>query len=865
MTFDDFEKIGWVRIISDEVVMPRLINSFVWQVGYYEKEGKPIEIPKGKKEITRCLRIYYERCFEEAKLTINQSELEDILSEYASKEVTIDFLKEREIISFDEAQNIYSWNTGNEYARHLRNEIASTLWLLISRVKATLEEFKLYFKLTNGAEIWIDSLKGYLNNQKTSKIAELAVEFLNTENDLLKTDNEFEKIWLDSENYTHVQITDEIPVVQFNYDSTFDFIESVNYHKFRHHGVFDYQRTRSFCYSILRIIVSNESQHPQPFQDTLKILKDTSKPYLVWALYSEIPKHFPFLIPYLLTDTELVPIAFKLIDEIEIDDDFLKEQSGNNERKEEERFEFVNQLWLEIFEYMLEQFSSFHSYEDEKGKVVAKVLINLAENVFKHNSYNRNNNIKHNALRKRYDEALKLLSSQRIKHFNVYPPPLINPRIIISLLPHISDYLKNKLTFTSPQYPEFLNIESGLFDLSIEILRLANMRLAESEVSNEQNEKLIKPTKELVASLYEYLTNFYIQREIEILAFNGKTEKKKAHRGVTDFGFEIIDWGFLFLLFEKYGSLESFNNKFSESLDFNIDADKYDKQNREQLEKVKMYVKSLMLGFISINQKKSFYEFNGFPVDDTLRKLEKWIKELSLLYSVDDLPNKRIDVFNEMLSVFGYDMYFQHLISLLFKSINYFKDATADEFVKNYFASSNDIRQMLTAINILNSKDQRKIISQRIENVKIDEYIKQVFTITELQYALIEAINSDSHWEKFTKPLIDRIQAHFKKVRHHDDNRERLLFEVNLLLAFKEKDFNKLSAIEVPKKPYVNPSEDKETLQTKIFYIALFKLYNDKNYDEAITLFNSLWTDNPKNIRYAYHLYHARTLKAISA
>lgn len=865
LTFDNFEKIGWVRIVFQEVVLPKLINSLIWQVGYYEKEGKPIEIPEDKTDFVHCLRVYYERCFKDAKLTITQSELENVLSESASNEVTIEFLKEQKIVSFDEKNNIYNWHSGNEYIRHLRNEIASTLWLLVSGENPTIDEFRKYFKLTEGAGIWIDNLNWYLRPRNTIKISELAVEFLNTESDLLKSDDEFRKIWLDSENFRHVQIADEIPVVQFNYDNTYDFIESVNYYKFRYHDAFDYQRTRSFCYSILRIIVTNEPKHSQPYQNSLRILKDTGKPYLVWTLYCEIPKHFPYLIPYLLTDTELIPIAFKLIDKIEIDDDFLKEQSSNNDKKEEERLEFVNQLWFEVFDYTLEQFASFRSNEDEKGNVIVKVLIDLAENVFKHNAYNRNNNIRHNALRKRYDEALKLLSNQRIKEFNVYPPPLINPRIIISLLPHISDYLKNKLTSTYPEHTEFLNVKSGFFDLSIEMLRLANMRFAEGEISNVQNEKLIETTEELVTSINEYLTGFYIQKEIEILDFNGKIEKKKAHRGVSEFGFEIIDWGFLFLLFEKNGSLESFNNKFSEALDFKTDADKYNEQNREQFEKIKLYLKSLMLGFISTNQKKSLYEFNSLPVNDTLVKLEKWIIELSLLYSIDDLPNKRIDVFNEMLSVFGYDMYHQHLISLLYKSINYFKDATADDFVKTYFASSNDIRQMLTAINILESKEQRNIISQRISEVKIEEYIDQVFTITELQYALIEAINSETHWEKFTKPLIDRIQAHFKKVQHNDYNREKLLFEVNLLLAFKEKDFTKLSAIEVPKKPYVNPAEDKEMLQTKKFYVALFKLFNDKNYDDAITLFNSLWTDNQKNIRYAFHLYQARTLKAIIA
>ena len=103
-------------------------------------------------------------------------------------------------------------------------------------------------------------------------------------------------------------------------------------------GICIYQKTRSFCYSIIRIIVNNEPQNSQPYKNTLEILKDISKPFLVWSLYHEISSDFPFVIPYLLTDSELIPIAFKQVDKIGIDDNFLNEQS-NRERKDEERYE----------------------------------------------------------------------------------------------------------------------------------------------------------------------------------------------------------------------------------------------------------------------------------------------------------------------------------------------------------------------------------------------------------------------------------------------------------------------------------------------------------------------------------------------
>jgi hypothetical protein len=61
LTFDNFEKIKWIRIIAGEAILPRLISHFVWQVGYYEKEGKQIEIPIKKNDLIRCLQMYFQK------------------------------------------------------------------------------------------------------------------------------------------------------------------------------------------------------------------------------------------------------------------------------------------------------------------------------------------------------------------------------------------------------------------------------------------------------------------------------------------------------------------------------------------------------------------------------------------------------------------------------------------------------------------------------------------------------------------------------------------------------------------------------------------------------------------------------------
>lgn len=861
LTFEEFENSNWVRTVAEEIVMPELVRHFIWQVGYYEKEGKSIKIPTNKNDLLRCLQVYYQKCFEDSKLTISKGELERILENQSSNEVTIEYLIERGIVGLDSKSGLYYWKD-NEYSRHLRNEIASTLWLIIGGEEATLKEFREYFKYIRGAAIWVDDLGNYLSHKNTSKICELASSFLNSETDLLKSTNEFTKIWLDANSYQHIDINTEIPVVEFNYENAFEFIEIVNYHKWRFHDAFDYQRTRSMCHSLLRIIVANDTTHPTKYENVLRILKDTSRPFLLWTLYSDIQREFPFVIPYLLTDTELIPIAFKLIDKIEIDSVLLSEQS-NNDRKIEESFEVKNQFWLEMFEFSLEQIFSVYSNDKEKGELIAKILIDVSEKVFSISNNNRNSVINHNTFRKRYDTALKKLANKRITEVNTYPRPPVSPRLIHSLLPDIAHFLKEKSANRNPNHIDHLNLNHGFIDLSIEILRLANLRVSEFEISTERKEKLDNSVKDIITLLQKEITEFYSATEIDVQLYNSiGTEKKKAKRGVSSFGFEIIDWGYLYLHFEKSNILQNVHDSFITSLNFKTDGDKYDEQNKEQYEKIKLYLKSLMLAFISINQKKDSYEIDALPVKLTLEKLENWIRQFSLKYSIDNVTNEQIDVFNERFNVFGNDQYYKQLTSLLYESINYFVGVGKDKFVESLTASSFDTGRMLTAINKIESKELREILSKRIDIIKTEKFIEQTFTVTELENAMIEAVNSTDNWS-LAEPLLNKIEEHYNRVKHFDENSQNLLFEVKLLLAFKEKNLKKLVEISIPKSEFNRTENNIQKENRKAYLIALHYLYNENKYTEAISKLDSLHSSEDENINYAFHLLRAKTLKAL--
>ncbi|MDB5223924.1 MAG: hypothetical protein JWN83_2591 [Chitinophagaceae bacterium] len=860
LTFDDFEKINWIRIIAGEVVLPELVRHFIWKVGHYETEGKPIVIPEDKKDLIRCLQIYYNKSFNDSKLSISLEKLNEIIRTKGSALLSIKFFEERDIIGYDSVNGYFYWKD-NEYIRHLRNEIASTLWLFVGGEESTEVEFRKYFKLIRGTKIWVDNLRAYLSKQNIDKISESAISFLNSEDDLLKSSSEFNKIWLDANAYQHIDIKTEIPSIEFNYETPFDFIESVNYHKWRIYDAFDYQKTRSFCFLLLRLIIKNDANYPTPYQDILRIFRDTSRPFLIWTLYQDIPKQFAEVIPYLLTDSELNPIAFKQIDKIEIDNVLIPEQS-NIDRRLEAGFELKNELWLQMFDLTLEELVSVHNLEKEQAEIIPKILLEIANKVFSLNTNDRNSSIHHISIRKRYDDTLQKLGNKRITSTYTYPRPLINPRLIFYLFPYVFNYLKERFTKRNLSHTEYLNLNCALIDVGIEILKLANLRISKTEISDEQQEAIKDVSRELILLLESFLVDYYTATEIIVQVYPSGTDKKSARRWMSEFGFEIIDWGYLYLHFQKNNLLKKFNQSFSTSLNFKTDSNKYDEQNKDQFEKLKYYVKSLLLAFISINQKKDTYEIDGLPVKETLDELESLIKKYSITYSIDEISESRIDIFNERFSVFGNNMYYQPLTSLLYRSINLFKHKGINEFVEDFFSKTLDIGRLLSAINILDSKELKNLISSRISDIKIEDFIKTSSTTTELEHAIIEAVDSEKHWE-LAKPLIERIQKHFQKVKYNDERNNIFLLEINLLLAFKEKDFSKLSNVPVPPMKDIYPTANKRAENLKSFFIALFKLYNDKNYDEAIKILRTLLSEETKNIRYAFHIYQAETLKAI--
>lgn len=859
LKYGDFTDIHWVKEINGEILMPSAVRHYIWNIGDDEKQNKPIKLPQSKKDLIKCLQIYYKRYYKNSKLTISKHKLTQILKSFSNKNLSIDFLVEENILEYNTESKTYFWKD-SEYSRQLGNEIASLLWLLITEEQESEVEFIKFFKIIVKTGIIVDDLGEYLNNSTITRITEYAISFLHGEKDLLESENEFKKDWLDSPNYRHIDINKKIPDIRFNYENSYDFIKSVKYNTWYYRYIYDHQETRSFCYILLRILVNNDRNNSSPYSNILNIFKDTTRPFLVWVLFSQTAGTFPELLPYLLTEIELIPIAFLLINKLNINESFIKE-SYNHDQKYKEKCDIKNQIWLELFDILLEYLSS-SKLNFDKGEIITKILLDTADKVFSLAPTNTIKEIEHLYAKKKYDEAIKKISLKRIVNHNIHPKPLIHPRLIFNILFDAIRYLKDDLSNRKPSRTGFLNLCSGYLDLAIEILRMTNFPTNESEISIEEQTDIKRISYELTLLLNKSIIEFYTINKVDVLVHPYDISKKRnVIRGIGEFGFEIIDWGYAFLNFQKHKILVKLNDKFIASLNFNLKADKYDDRNKEQLEKIRIYLKSMLLAYLTISRNKEKYEIDKLPVEDTLTHIENITLEFALKYSVDNLLNAQIDVFSETYRVLGSNLYYKPLLSLLFECVNYFPNEKREKLVKDFFENTNDIGRMLNAFNIIENKQIKNTISKYIKGIDIEDFIESRFTLTELEATLVDAINSDNHWG-LAKPLINRIKKHFEKRSLIQEKVEYFLYEVNMLLALKENNFQKLESIAVPKEDNYSISNINKGENKKRFFIALFKIYNNKEYDEAILNLKSLLSNENENITYAYHLFHAETLKA---
>lgn len=850
LTIKDFEDRFWIRKINGQIVIPSNVR-FIRSQNVFTTEDSGYHL-------LQCLNDFLEE-FQDNLPLISTVQLNSILKEW-SAHIDITFLIGKSIIKETSNSKVYHLN-GGEYTRYLRNEIAANLWNLITKSTSNIANFRKFISVLIKFEIWPDKLGDFLTHNSINELKRLILVMLNEEEDLLDNGNEIKKAYIDSPSYAHITLTNPVPNIFLNSKNAIDLIKEIDYLHHGVNGIFEHQEARSTYNLLLKLLLENDFDTNNPYSNVRNLLKEIKYPYLVYHTYSKIQRAYPEIIPFLLLDDLLIPMSFKLVSTISIRPDLMTEQE-NNIVKYEEGNELTNKFWLEEFEYILNLFNNrARETYPELAERVADILLDLSKDVFTFNSNNLNEaSVKHQIVRKRYDIALSMLKEKRLSNSTYNNFDIVRPR----LYPFIISELYNRLSEPSSllEKNEFIQIPFYKVDVLVELLRICGTPLLNTETTTQTVAEIEKIKQQICMLIIEKILFFFTAIDIDVLSPYG-FENRKVKRGVKSFGLEIVDWGYLFAHIEKYNLFNSFNEKINRTLIFDSTAPEgiYLEGNRDQAEKIVVYIRILLFAHLHINRQKTKLHISPSDEVKAINIIEDLIKNYTLQFSDNDLEKNKIDVFDEKFYWFNHDIYSQSLASLLCQVVNSFKTIEQDGFVRLFFKKSFNIGRMLTALNKLDSKSARQIIADRISSLDIPGLIKNM-TIAELEEALIEAINSDTQFDK-ADVLIERIEQYLERSKLNTDQSKDFLFKIKLLLAFKQKNAEMLSKVEIPVYPHQVQKTKSEDAHRKLFYTALFQLYNENKYESAVSILENLMTHEPKNIDFAFHLYRAKTLKAI--
>ena len=737
------------------------------------------------------LNKYYNDC-KNSKSSITSHNLCNILDKFGRNLLSIDLLLEKNIITRIDGHDDFEFCT-THYLNYLSNEIFAHLTMK--------QEVQNSLRMTLKAGLCnFDELKNMLSLGNLNSICFAAVELLSNENDLNNSKNEIKKIWFDY-NY-HRNIVPKVPDINTNFSSSYDLISFIYDSPYWIEDPFLYQSSREKYSSLLDIIICTSSYDfnyntgEHNYQTLLALIKDLSKPYITYTIYNLIQNKYPFIAPYLLVDKDTVSLGLEVIENIRINPLVLDVEDVDRMSQLKHELQIKSDIWLKMFDFVLDQLDEAFTINDcAQYEHISETLTNLANKIFNKIAFHGNgDNSQHEYFLKKYKSVISIISAKKF-----YTSPYTNytlPKMIYSLLPTLlnkaSEYLEEEYKYIRHGY---ISLSCGSIYHAIELIKLSNT----INKSDKFYDEMMENKRKLVTTLFDKVEFFYTTTSVQVRQDRSNEVSQTApKRQVHKVGFELIDWGYFYIELIHSNLLAKFDDSISKSIIiYDTKEGIYEVNNQEQYHKIELYVKSLMLAYIHINENLSLFEGIIPDISYRIKEVESLVIKHSLKYSKTDLQNDSIDVFEYNYGFQNYNLYYQSLKSLLYKCVNLFDENTGATFISNFFANSSDLGRMLNAVNSITNKNIVTLIEPKIDSVDIDEYKESTDWIPEITQALIDATNSKKYWKTFAKPLLEAVNRHYKQIKTTgklsvDKNTNDLLFEISLMLAFKENNRNEV-------------------------------------------------------------------------
>lgn len=596
------------------------------------------------------------------------------------------------------------------------------------------------------------------------------------------------------------------------------------------HNIFFEQSCRNRLGLLLHLLIraGQSTENPQnSFPAIMRLLKASSdRPYLLWEICILLEHIRPEIIPYLFAEKELEELGILLIQTIKINPRavaygereglFLGTEKIRTELNAEGLVSFLNCI-------------NFQKKEPEAAPILARVLLEMSLKVFSlPYNYDREKEKQKLIQRNAYNETWEIISRYRLSQRFIYNYGSDNPLYFFYLL---KDFLIAITDYKSPEpFNEFYSPEIWRFDVFIRFLKILRdpVLIARNVLQSNYVEDIEKVETETIDTLHRIYLNTFKIIEIEVKSGAMSAEKRQIQFQSNVFGIQQISWQYYIQSLtqekrEEFFQIAKPNFNFSNA---NAETILWDKEVQIIVQRLRFHLKVMLNAYASINE-------NAIPDEELLGELEKNITWIFCKYSITNLSENAIDIFDKNYDAYSEEYLFGRVIEVL----NAFKDANRKKIL-NCLVENGQFDRVLFALNLLTSEGDKNHLLRELTNEKLEAFLDQQYSYIEIENALINAINNPG-LITFAERIISHIETIAPKIAEQFEH-QRLLYHVKLLLAYRKDEYEKLESIIPPKDSYDNYSQKQLTENARKKYYEILFLFRRGELSDALKEANQL-------------------------
>ncbi|MCG3873251.1 hypothetical protein [Psychrobacter sp. Ps7] len=764
MSKDTLLSLGWIRIIFNQVYIPT-------QIGHLLRCAR--RETNAEDELTQLLKVeqtafsflldYQLTIPSQVKIPTNILDNEAIVTKLVDFRI---FEREENNLVFE------SDNYSNPIKDIAKNIIINIYFKLCNTNELTENQVLKFINLVQnlGFGHYLTELIPFINED--SNLLNYIVELLSEEEELNASSIEWLKYTLDSMTPRQENLNlENYPNHNIETSNVIETIESINYINNTTHSSYGWQEHRQIYNSIVRLFLEKATSL-EHFK-LKKYLKTPEKPYLTYIIFKLLKDNYVVNFPQLiLINISYIPLIFKGVAELKIDDSSLHGISYMSDfgriEKDEKLEEVKTELCITLFDICFNKEIVYHTCVDMTP--LSKTLNYFCKQIFEIST-----NRKINHYKVRYEKIILSLENF-----------LANTDFPLSFLNDLIKEIVNNFVDYKPKTYNLISLDYSIFQLLTDLLKIKSRLSCEAVSTPHSDMESSEDINALVAKLFVDHLNWYFScTEVETTDYNSYGNKSLAEAKVysSQIGVEIIDWNLVFILIENYLVLSEVQTCVTSDLDY----DDASLRDSDQTFNIKLFFKMCCLAYISRSNK--YIDLKDFDYPQYHETLERLILELATNFRDEEIS------YNSIFRVphpMNNNRYSKTSRDLLFSAINEMSEQVATDFITDFFESSTDLGLMLEAINKIKNPAIVEIISSKIDDIDIEEYIsKHVSLIDELEQSMIHAVNSSSNYT-YARTFLDKVVQHHNE-RQYDEERIKLLAKrIKLLLALKEKDLEQI-------------------------------------------------------------------------